>query len=72
MPNQTIRGFQQVIEADAQADFLNHLESYQPGMSRRLRGIFVAPSVRTLLAYFSLILSSIATALYLEKSSGDI
>lgn len=72
MPNQTIRGFQQVIEADAQADFLNHLESYQSGMSRRLRGISVAPSVRTLLAYFSLMLSSIATALYLEKSSGDI
>lgn len=72
MPNQTIRGFQQVIEADAQADFLNHLKSYQPGMFRRLRCIFVVPSVRTLLAYFSLMLSSIATALYLEKSSGDI
>ena len=32
----------------------------------------VALSALTLLAYFSLMLSSIATALYLEKSSGDI
>ena len=68
MANKTVGRFENVVNADAQSNLLNHLEKCECTILwRRLSACLL-----TLLAYLALMLSSMLSALGFWKSSGEI